>query len=140
MVSISKETQKKIRAFGPMHFYRPLRAATAQQRGFKLWCWCSCLDRAPAGGGQGKGHGPITTLPAAREYWPRCSSVTSTVSPASRATGAAFTSSLSGCPVLPNLALAVSGVSAAAQDTALRLHIYIPDKKLDKQLRLCSSE
>jgi hypothetical protein len=41
MVSISKEAQIFFRAFGPMQFYRPLRAATAQQREIKLWCWCS---------------------------------------------------------------------------------------------------
>jgi hypothetical protein len=42
MVSISKEAQNFFRAFGPMHFYRPLRAAAALQREIKLWCWCSC--------------------------------------------------------------------------------------------------
>ena len=41
MVSISKEAQNFFRAFGPMHFYRPLRAAAALQREIKLWCWCS---------------------------------------------------------------------------------------------------
>jgi hypothetical protein len=41
MASISKEAKKNFRPFGPMHFYRSLRAAAALQREIKLWCWCS---------------------------------------------------------------------------------------------------
>jgi hypothetical protein len=56
MVSISKEAPKIFRAFGPMHFYRSLRAAAALQREIKMWCWCSCMIHSARSRGVLAGH------------------------------------------------------------------------------------